>query len=309
MTGFDSYDTLENHQSSVLEIPQLGRSGLEHGIQYMLRSVEKIPDGTGNTTWDIRQMAVYHKFDFIHGKAFWLNIKTDNSMSRRIKEAMAEDPIINSALSKDISGSFAATLRTHLVHLEWCDKSSREYIYDIHGEIRKTLKGFKEAQTGKKYDIHSSSPVEHVGSGMQPKTIETNGLRHSFSRRLTEEIEDLTDLDRLPFRESEKLDSYFEQLETFSLVLQLHRQTLRDIADHYESLAARDSLPSEMVTRSFYSDLDSFSYRIGRIQKNLEVCVTQVKFLMSWLRKERELVGLFISVNERTVLTPTCLPV
>jgi hypothetical protein len=63
-------------------------------------------------------MAIHHKFDFVHRKALWFNVKTNNIMYKRMKEGMAEDPILNCALSKDMSGSFAATLRTHLVHLE-----------------------------------------------------------------------------------------------------------------------------------------------------------------------------------------------
>ncbi|KAF5593784.1 uncharacterized protein FSUBG_9692 [Fusarium subglutinans] len=285
-TGFDSYDTIENPRSNLLEIQQLGRSGLEHGVQYMLRSVEKSTEDTGNRKWEIRQMAIHHRYDFGHGKALWLNIKNDNAMSERMKEAIAEDPALNSALSKDIPGSFAASLRTHLVHLEWCDNSWREFICDKEGEIRRTLKGLKAAQSGNKHDVHSSSPTEHAGSGIQAETRETAGLQRSVSWRLAEEIEDL---DKFPFREAEKLDSLFERLEQSLLVIQLNIQTLRDISDHYENLATRDNLPSEMVTRSFFSDLDSFSHRISRIQKNLEIPVTQVKSLMSWLRKEREL--------------------
>ncbi|KAF5549961.1 serine threonine kinase [Fusarium napiforme] len=303
MSGFTSYDTIENPSSSLLEIQQLGRSGLEQVVQYMLRSVERSTEGTGNIKWEIRQMAVHHKYDFVHRKALWLNVKTNDIMYKRMKEAMAEDPILNSALSKDMSSPFAATLRTHLVHLEWCDKSWREYICDTEAEIRKTLKGLKAAQAKK-------SPVEHGGGWRQTKISETDGLQRPVSRRLTEEIEDLTYLDRFPFRESEKLNSFFERLEKSLLVIQLNIQTLRDISDHYENLANRDNLPSELVTRSFFSDLDSFSHRIGRIQKNLEIRVTQLKSLMSWLRKERELVGVFFfSVDHCTLLTPTSLPV
>ncbi|KAF4498673.1 hypothetical protein FAGAP_5151 [Fusarium agapanthi] len=168
MTGFDSYDTIDNPRSNLLEIQQLGRSGLEHAVQY-IRSVERSTEGTGNRNWEIRQMAIHHKYDFVHGKALWLNVKTSNTMSERMEEAMAEDQILNSAPSKDMSASFAATLRKHLFHLEWCDKSWREYICDTEAEIRRTLKGLKAAQAGK-------PPVEHGGGWRQTKVIETDGL-------------------------------------------------------------------------------------------------------------------------------------
>jgi hypothetical protein len=100
------------------------------------------------------------------------------------------------------------------------------------------LRGLKAAQVEK-------SPVEHSGGWRQTKIIGTNGLQRSASLQLTEEIEDLTDLDRLPFRESAKLDSFFERLEKSLLVIQLNIQTLRDISDRYQNLANRDNLPSE----------------------------------------------------------------
>jgi hypothetical protein len=47
MTGFNSYDTIENSPSSLLEIQQLGRSGLNYVVQYMLRSVERSTEVRG----------------------------------------------------------------------------------------------------------------------------------------------------------------------------------------------------------------------------------------------------------------------
>ncbi|EXA31934.1 hypothetical protein FOVG_16812 [Fusarium oxysporum f. sp. pisi HDV247] len=289
MTGFNSYDTLEPSTSNALEIRQLGRSGSEHVVQYMLRSVEKLTDSSSNTNWDVHQMAVHHRYDFVYGKALWLNIKTNNIISERIKEAMAEDPMLNFALSKGLSGSFTATLRTHLIHLEWCDNSWREYICDVEGEIRKTVKGIKALQTSDRPDIHCSLLEGVVINEMEAKVMETDDPQRSVPRRLTKELEDLTNLENLPFEEAEKLDAIRERLENSLLVLQLNIQTLQDISDHYENLANRESLPSEVMKGSFFSDLDSFSQRVGRIRKNLEIRVTQVNSLISWLRKKQQL--------------------
>ncbi|KAM6509940.1 hypothetical protein FALCPG4_017576 [Fusarium falciforme] len=139
MTGFNCHDTLDLPDERLLDIPKLGRSGRELGVQYLLRSLEQ---GTGfddAPTWNIRQMAVYHTFDLVTGTAFWINIKANGLMEDRIKEATTELPALGSRAVDSLSGSFAATLAVHKIHLEWCDEDWRGCINDIEGKIRNLL--------------------------------------------------------------------------------------------------------------------------------------------------------------------------
>ncbi|KAG5759533.1 hypothetical protein H9Q72_012348 [Fusarium xylarioides] len=156
MTGFDGSDTLDSPKSEILEIPKLGRSGREHIVQYLLRSVEKSTE-RGQVIWDIRQVAVHHKFDFITGKSFWLSIKTNSVMQDRFKEVIAEDPKFNPDSATGLSSSFATTLMTILVYVEWCDESWRECINDLEEKIRAVLKSAETAPVNHQPGLHASA--------------------------------------------------------------------------------------------------------------------------------------------------------
>lgn len=146
MTGFNCHDTLDVPNERLLDIPKLGRSGREIRVQYLLRSLERAIGPDNTATPNIRQMAVYHTFDLVTGKAFWTNIKANGLVEDRIKEATTEVPALASRAMDSLAGSFAATLTIHMIHLGWCDEDWREYINDIESKIRNVL---TKAQTAR----------------------------------------------------------------------------------------------------------------------------------------------------------------
>lgn len=163
MTGFNGSDTLDSPKGDIVEIPKFGRSGRDHVVQYLLRSVEADVKRK-KVTWNIRQMAVYHKYDFITGKAFWLNIKANSIMQDRLKESITHDPKFNPTLAKGLASSFAATLMTHLVHIEWCDESWRQCINDLEEKIRAVVQKAKTASVGQEPDLVRAFTVNRNGT-------------------------------------------------------------------------------------------------------------------------------------------------
>ncbi|KAM0209506.1 hypothetical protein ACHAPQ_011929 [Fusarium lateritium] len=335
MTGFEAFDTLEESKDSVFRIPRLGRSGFEHSMQYLLRSVESDVGPTEEPVWKIRQMAVHHRHDFITGKSFWLNIKTNGVMHERIKEAIADDPTFSPTPADGLAKSFSATLLTHLIHLQWCDDSWRHCINGCEKQIRDVLKKTKTARVDQQSGFspaakraftirstmdendapespgllrevllrfdrgfrkpllsyfgsesrkgESSAPVLPTTSEKPVAVTETgsiNGVEKQLERFMV--------LGTFSIHEMQKLYHLGEELEAFRLVMQLNRQTLRDIIEHYEDLANRDTFPDEIKT-CCKSDLASFTRRVERIRKNLEIRVTQVESLIAWLQEGKAL--------------------
>ncbi|KAF5983769.1 serine threonine kinase [Fusarium coicis] len=321
---FNSYDTLDAPEHKITKIPELGRSGREHTVQYLLRSIEESTDEGGQVVWNIRQMAVHHKYDFGQGKTLWLNIKTNSVMLERMKKVMAEDTSLSSAAAKDLPGSFSATLLTHLIHLEWCDESWRKCINHFEIEIRKVLKKAKTARIDKdpnlrlttlkriltnKTEVAESpsalarwaqkpliscfSPTSEkrtCSSAVQPVASNKAGLpANEDDTGLAKQLESLMVLETFSFKEFQHLHFLADQLESFCLVMQLNRQALRDIIEHYEDLANRPNFPEE-IKKSCKNELASFSRRVERIRKNLEIRVTQVESLLSCLQQGKDLV-------------------
>ncbi|KAJ4125751.1 hypothetical protein NW765_001525 [Fusarium oxysporum] len=102
-------------------------------------------------------MAVHHKYDFITGKALWLNIKANSIMQDRLKESITHDSKFNPTLAKGLPLSLAATLMTHLVHIDWCDESWRQCINDLEEKIRVVLQKAKTASVGQQPDLHAAA--------------------------------------------------------------------------------------------------------------------------------------------------------
>ncbi|WAO95674.1 Autophagy-related protein 1 [Fusarium falciforme] len=146
MTGFISHITMASGGERLLDIPKLGRSGRELRVQYLLRSLERDINLDATTTYNVRQMAVYHAFDLGSGKALWINIKANGLMEDRIKQASTEFPTLGSDAMGNLTGCFMATLTAHMIHLEWCDEDWRECINDIEAKIRSVL---TKAQTAR----------------------------------------------------------------------------------------------------------------------------------------------------------------
>ncbi|KAI6764370.1 hypothetical protein HG530_008159 [Fusarium avenaceum] len=310
MTGFNGLDTLDESGESILQIPRLGRSGCEHSTQYLLRSVEKDVGPTSKPVWKIRQMVVHHQYDFITGKSFWLNIKTNGLMQERIKEAIADDPSLGPTPADGLAKSFSATLLTHLIHLQWCDDSWRHCINDFEKEVRDVLEKattarvdqqpvfstivkhvltMRSTMNGNDAPDAPKSPVSSEGSTVLPVTSEKPvTATDTKNDGVEKQLEKFMVLDTFSINEMQRLYHLGEELEAFRLVMQLNRQTLRDIIEHYEDLAKRDNFPAELKA-SCKPALASFTRRVERIRKNLEIRVTQVESLIAWLQEGKAL--------------------
>lgn len=328
MTGFNSHDTLDVGKDRLLDIPKLGRSGREHCVQYLLRSLERDIDDN-QVTYKIRQMAVYHTFDVVTGKALWINIKANDLMESRVREATTQFPALESNAMKSLPGSFAATLTAHLIYLEWCDEEWRDGINDIESKIRNVLtkaktarierhpKGMKRAFTLAS-TLHSSRtstggfsekiagyPIvkkkmwesfkalnSYDDAGDGHVTLSTHSLSRLPRETKTgdrDQIDRLMVLDTFSFNEVQQLHYFGEVLENYRLVMDLNDQTLRDIAENYQDLWERDGFPEE-IKENCKKELSSFIRRVNRVRRNLQIRIAQVKSLMGWLQEGKTLV-------------------
>ncbi|KAH9872122.1 hypothetical protein J1614_006384 [Plenodomus biglobosus] len=107
------------------------RSGKMLQLCYNLRSVEKASFEV-DLPWSIRQTAVYQTLDIETGQAFWIILKGNMMMKKRITEA-CEDPSWASTTSP--SKALATVLSTHLHVCDWSGESWRWYINDLEQEL------------------------------------------------------------------------------------------------------------------------------------------------------------------------------
>lgn len=97
-------------------------------------------------------------------------------------------------------------------------------------------------------------------------------------------------LEMFSFSELQELHHMGERLKEMRLVIQLDIQTLRDIRESYETLAERDELELEPeIKQKCKRQVIEFARKVDRITKNLEVRLTQLDTMISWLNDGKAL--------------------
>ncbi|KAF5254506.1 hypothetical protein FANTH_764 [Fusarium anthophilum] len=122
-----------------------------------------------------------------------------------------------------------------------------------------------------------------------PVASEKQGTAQSeASDGFAKQLYSLMVLGTFSFEEVQDLHYVGEQLETFRQVIRLNRQTLRDISEHYQDVVTR-GISTKKMKKNSKRDLASFTRRVERIQKNLELRLTQVESLLAWLQEGKAL--------------------
>jgi hypothetical protein len=142
-SGFREETNLISPRTGLI-VPELGRSGREIRICYNLKSVEPLK-GNLEWPWEICQAAVYHSFDIETGNSFWVFVKGNKLMKRRIESASAKDcrdfPSLRAFES--ISRAFASALAAQLILCDWCNQEWQWYLNYLekqsHNATRQSL--------------------------------------------------------------------------------------------------------------------------------------------------------------------------
>ncbi|QDS74919.1 hypothetical protein FKW77_004190 [Venturia effusa] len=115
-----------------LAVPELGRSGRQFQLCYNLKCASLIKaDKTAPTTneWSIRQAAIHHQFDIVHGTTLWIVTKGHLDLQQRFKELTVRDGRPEDVLSFDTAEDcFRSSLAAHLIYCHWSTDDWRGYI-------------------------------------------------------------------------------------------------------------------------------------------------------------------------------------
>lgn len=137
-SGFRSEMNFDDGEERLL-LPQMGRSGRELRMSYILRGVEPAPNQKA-WPWAIRQSAIYHAFDIETARSVWLIVKANKVIKSRIKslgEPLGEDSSLCPGESPmDDLQSFESSLLSHLLICDWASEQWRWYIGDIERRVQ-----------------------------------------------------------------------------------------------------------------------------------------------------------------------------
>lgn len=137
-------------------IDEFGRSGL--GLQqcYNLKGVER-SDSNGSWEWSIRQTAVYHSFDQISGRSFWLITKGNRVVKDRMVAAKKAHIQYQQPNRGAVAEAFELALESHLIFCGWAQENWRWYINYLDECSQKATKRTTTAAVGSSNPLASFS--------------------------------------------------------------------------------------------------------------------------------------------------------
>ncbi|KAF2444642.1 hypothetical protein P171DRAFT_513703 [Karstenula rhodostoma CBS 690.94] len=138
-------------------LPSLGRSGSEMRLSFNLRSVE-VSARAVDFPWSVRQLAIYHVFDFESGKSTWITLKGNTVIKKRISRLVETSEFS----CRSIADQFSNALRIHLLLCDWSVENWRWYINDLENSLRGTTRGALSA------NVDHTLGSYHVGPEVTP---------------------------------------------------------------------------------------------------------------------------------------------
>jgi hypothetical protein len=105
-------------------LASMGRSGIRIQHCFNILGMEK----DSSHVWQPRQIAAYHSFDAVNGRATWIILKGDNTIRDRLQRSTLDTLKKRRATPLSKCQSFEQTLRDHLLIIQWCAEGWAEYL-------------------------------------------------------------------------------------------------------------------------------------------------------------------------------------
>lgn len=136
-TGFRELIVL-GHQSEVLAVPDLGRSGRHYQLCYNIKSVVNKGGDEGRpmfNPWSTRQAAVHHQFDVVSGNTLWIVAKGNLDLQRRFTAMTKKKAPLDGRSFAMTEECFRSSLAAHLLFCLSATEDWRGYIQWLEEKV------------------------------------------------------------------------------------------------------------------------------------------------------------------------------
>ncbi|KAI1386686.1 uncharacterized protein F4822DRAFT_410936 [Hypoxylon trugodes] len=161
--------------SPEFSLPQLKRGGVQMQHAFNLLSVERASDPEEKDQWPLRQVALYHSLDVTNGRCFWIILKGDRLIARRIYSATKHHRHLKAAEITSPETSFIASLQVQMIAIEWCSESWADYIDYLEEMIS------SNSVEGKAAPVEKMTSPEEIELMHSPKSTNTWGTQSDTS--------------------------------------------------------------------------------------------------------------------------------
>jgi hypothetical protein len=328
LTAFRHENFLDNSNSRYA-IPHLGRSGIRLQHCFNLVSVE-YDQGQDEWPWPLRQTAMYHSFDLVEGKAFWISLKGNKVVRERITQATSTHSQLMPGTLTTPEQKFVATLVTHLILFNWCVENWPRYIDFLEQRVKEhSIK----VQFTPVAALSAPEPIERAAIARRANTMSTTGghsrqgtfhttksmqssriprLVRKFSERCpihkkkaarpqtpqkAGAINEL-DLDRMfDFTELQNLSHLGDDIQTSLMVIEQDVRVMNEIMGHYSDIIVSPEFGEHIKVEKCKTDTKNFFVKGQQSVRDMENNARRLKNIARSLENATSQVSWFLHIK------------
>ncbi|KAL1649218.1 hypothetical protein SLS58_001793 [Diplodia intermedia] len=254
------------------------------------------------------------------GRASWIVVKGDGLMENRVKEAT--DPSSRAAASQfdTNSRSFASSLNTHLIYIDWAGENWQSYIDfledEAQGKTRRVLSAdvdrLPKSKVAALPTMQSPKPSQRSWSGLSSLATEKgsqmlSGSSHSWAklpgklrqfastsyyaqRRTQEKVEAAGGNDELGFcfADLQRAQYLEEKTNGAILVININLSVISEMKKFYQELLRTDE-SSDEISMSCGDDVERFLRRASSAENDLRLQKSRAESLVRVLADRKNL--------------------
>ena len=249
--------------------------------------------------WSIRQTAIYHSFDLETGRALWINVKANQAIKDRIREATTKLPWYETGSRSE---AFSATLELHMLLCDWASEVWRWYIDDLENRLH-AYSAVAMVAPGKdspsQQGVIQKSPSVSDEKAVVPESSDT--LMPQEQSPPSAEGRDRRSIVEASFEDLQLIQHIEDKAREALLVLQLNLSVLEDMRQLYDDTVDHGEFPSDLRV-DCHHDLARFHKHTLSIEKDFAMSQSRTKQLLERISNRKNLVR----GTPLTLFEPSC---
>lgn len=311
------------------KIEALRKSGARIQQCFNILGMER--DEKDPSKWKQRQVAAYHSFDVSNGNVFWIVMKGNATMQRRMQQAADTSLASNSHFPKSTHGSLRQALQEHLLLLRWGTENWVQYLDSLE---KTCLRYTKITRYRNIQGLVDDTPIRRIRhwstvSEAQPKPILKRPSTLNTARRqallfiepavrrashaipnlsrgdtglsaqtqkmqLNDEKLELDDL--VSFEGLQSLNSVIGELHAAASVIDQNKRVITDIRDRYVELGESALLEMHLQNEEFKrcgNAINDFVRQIRHFEGDLDSIQGRLRVILHRAEQGSEMVRPF----------------
>lgn len=248
-------------------IADLGRSGRQFQLCYNLRGVtltNRDIKNPKNQMWSIRQSAIHHQFDVVHGTTLWIITKGRVDILDRFQQLTGPEGRLEDKCFRSAYHCFRSSLAAHLMYCHWSSEDWHKYISWIEQVFESEVCGRSFTLDTDTNYIKQSSMVIYGRRGPYHQEYKPSHIQ--------------------------QLQLWKDKISEVVMMLEANMDVISSLRRFYTALQINGDFPFELKKASKH-DVRNLAAKLSGIIMELSQDVKRAKVLVSQIGDRKDLVS------------------